>query len=244
MGRGATRESLIHWSRFLGQCFAKGESSSNSPVKLGNIAFSLRASVFSRRSLFLFVVLRRFAPRASRSARRRSISSWGVRSSKGMSETMKHMREGENATSTNMVRGRRFSGEKVQVGTRAPLNDEICSLTFCEGGCTRRRMGRAKNVLLFSFCGTNHKNTASLYAVARAIRDGSDSTFEASSEELCRILRAAGELPTEPSRTLRLHRMRASVRSSTYYELIADLSDSTSTGKLSLKKACRFAFKP
>ena len=89
-----------------------------------------------------------------------------------------------------------------------------------------------------------HKNTASLYAAARAVRDGSDATFEASSEELCHILRAAGELPTEPARTLRLRRTRATVRSSTYYELIADLSDNTSTGKLSLKKACRFAFKP
>ena len=108
----------------------------------------------------------------------------------------------------------------------------------------RRRMGRAKNAVVISFCGTNHKNTASLYAAARAIRDGSDSKFEARSVELCSILRAAGELPTEHSRTLRLRRVRASVRSSTYYELIADLSNSTSTGKLSLKKACRFAFKP
>lgn len=97
-----------------------------------------------------------------------------------------------------------------------------------------------------SFCGTEHKNKTSLYSAVCAIRDGSDATFEASSEELCRILRAAGELPIEPARTLRLRRMRVSVRSSTYYyyELIADLSDSTSTGKLSLKKACRSAFKP
>ena len=36
----------------------------------------------------------------------------------------------------------------------------------------------------------------------------------------------------------------ASVRSSTYYELLADLSGNTSIGKRSLKKACRFAFKP
>ena len=73
---------------------------------------------------------------------------------------------------------------------------------------------------------------------------GSDATFEASTEELCRPLRAAGEFPSEPARTLRLRRMRASVRSSTYYELLADLSDNTSIGKRSLKKACRFAFKP
>ena len=53
-----------------------------------------------------------------------------------------------------------------------------------------------------SFCGTEHKNKTSLYSAVCAIRDGSDATFEASSEELCRILRAAGELPIEPARTL------------------------------------------
>ena len=106
-----------------------------------------------------------------------------------------------------------------------------------------RHMGPAKNTVV-SFYGTKCKNKTSLYAAVCAVRDGSDTTFEASTEELCRLLRAAGELPSEPARTLRLRRMRASVRSSTYYELIADLSDNTSTGKLSLKKACRFAFKP
>ena len=107
----------------------------------------------------------------------------------------------------------------------------------------RQHMVREKHTAV-SFCGTKHTNKASLYTAVCAVRDGLDATFEASTEELCNLLRAAGELPTEPARTLRLRRMRAAVRSSTYYELIADLSDNTSTGKLSLKKACRFAFKP
>jgi hypothetical protein len=106
-----------------------------------------------------------------------------------------------------------------------------------------RHIKRAKNAVV-SFCGTKYKNKTSLYATVCAVRDGSDATFEASTEEFCSLLRAAGELPSEPARTLRLRRMRASVRSSTYHELIADLSDGTSTGKLSLKKASRFAFKP
>ena len=54
----------FHWSRFLGQCFSKGESSSNSPVKLGNMSFS---SISSRESRFLpFVMLRRDALRVRR----------------------------------------------------------------------------------------------------------------------------------------------------------------------------------
>ena len=99
----------------------------------------------------------------------------------------------------------------------------------------------AKKTVYFS--GVVYKNTATLYTAARALRDGTDTVFEANAEELCRILRAAGELDFDPARTLRLRRMRASVRSSVYFELIGDLSDNTSTGKLSLKKACRFAFK-
>ena len=94
------------------------------------------------------------------------------------------------------------------------------------------------------FSDTVYKSTVSLYTAARAMRDGTDAVFQANTEDLCRILRAAGELPFEPARTLRLRRIRASVRSSVYYELLADLSDNTSTGKVSLKKACRFAFKP
>ena len=94
------------------------------------------------------------------------------------------------------------------------------------------------------FSGAEYKNTVMLYAAARALRDGTDAVFEANTEDLCRIMRAAGELPSDPARTLRLRRMRASVRSSVYFELLWDLSDNTTTGKLSLKKACRFAFKP
>ena len=93
------------------------------------------------------------------------------------------------------------------------------------------------------FSGVVYKNTVTLYTATRAMRDGTDAVFQANTEDLCRILRAAGELPFEQARTLRLRRIRASVRSSVYYELLADLSDNTSTGKVSLKKACRFAFK-
>ena len=94
------------------------------------------------------------------------------------------------------------------------------------------------------FSDTVYKSTVSLYTAARAMRDGTNAVFEANTEELCRILRAAGEIPSDPARTLRLRRTRTSVRSSVYFELLGDLSDNTSTGKLSLKKACRFAFKP
>ena len=96
-----------------------------------------------------------------------------------------------------------------------------------------------------SFCGTKYKNKTSLYALVLFPPFGAVQTprsRRASTEELYRLLTAACELPSEPARTLRLRRMRASVRSSTYYELIADISDNT--GKLSRKKACRFAFKP
>jgi len=112
-----------------------------------------------------------------------------------------------------------------------------------------RHMGRAKNAVV-SFCGAKYKNKTSLYtAVFAVVRDAgcrvqTPPRSRRVPEELCRPLRAAGELPSEPARTLRLRRMRASVRSSTYYELLADLSDNTSIGKRSLKKACRFAFKP
>ena len=108
--------------------------------------------------------------------------------------------------------------------------------------CIQVHMVGARKIVCFS--GADYKNIVTLYAAARALRDGTDAVFEASTEDLCRILRAAGELPSDPARTLRLRRMRASVRSSVYFELLGDLSDQTSTGKLSLKKACRFAFKP
>ncbi len=82
----------------------------------------------------------------------------------------------------------------------------------------------------------------SLYTAASVKRDGPG--FDAASDELCRLLRNAGELPSDPARTLRLRRIQSFVNSKVYYELTADLSDTTTTGKLSLKKACRVAFKP
>ena len=101
-------------------------------------------------------------------------------------------------------------------------------------------MRRAKAVVLF--CGTAYKNKTSLYSAVCAIRDGSDATFKASTEELCRLLRAAGELPKEPINTLRLRRERVSSRSKIHYEISADMSDSTTKHRLSLKKACRATF--
>lgn len=94
-----------------------------------------------------------------------------------------------------------------------------------------------------SFLGRTYSAHAALYKAARAVRDGTDDQFDVGTIELCRLLRAAGELPSDPNRTLRLRRMECAVLSTRYYELEADLSDSTTTGKLSLKKACRAAFK-
>ena len=93
------------------------------------------------------------------------------------------------------------------------------------------------------FLGRSYPSQAALYSAARAVRDGSAARFEAGADELCRLLRAAGELPNDPNRTLRLRRMECTVINARYYELEADLSDNTTTGKLSLKKACRAAFK-
>ena len=100
-------------------------------------------------------------------------------------------------------------------------------------------MGRSNAVV--SFCGTEYKKKASLYSAVCAVRDGSDTQFEANAEELCRLLRAAGELPSD-SHTLRLRRERVSIRSKVYYEISADMSDNTTQRRLSLKKACRAAF--
>ena len=100
-------------------------------------------------------------------------------------------------------------------------------------------MGRSNAVV--SFCGTEFKKKASLYSAVCAVRDGSDTQFEANAEELCRLLRAAGELPSD-SHTLRLRRERVSIRSKVYYEISADMSDNTTQRRLSLKKACRAAF--
>lgn len=103
-------------------------------------------------------------------------------------------------------------------------------------------MGLSKKVV--TFCGEPYTSIASLYSATSAKRDGPDTVFEACSEEICILLRKAGELPADPTRTLRLRRIQSSVNSTVYYELMADLSDNTTTGKMSLKKACRTAFKP
>ena len=93
------------------------------------------------------------------------------------------------------------------------------------------------------FLGRSYSTQVALYKAACAARDGTELQFEAGTDELCRLLRAAGELPREPNRTLRLRRMEAVFKSTRYYDLVADLSDNTTTGKLSLKKACRSALK-
>jgi len=178
--------------------------------------------------------------------------SWGVSSVKlkGMSETrndMSVMREFLNAASTKTVRGRLFSGGMVQLNTRAPAKiTSYLAETFCECACADT-WGAQKTLSFLSAeqnTRTKHLSTPLFSPFGTRVAGFRRHTFEASTEELCRPLRAAGEFPSEPARTLRLRRMRASVRSSTYYELLADLSDNTSIGKRSLKKACRFAFKP
>lgn len=93
-----------------------------------------------------------------------------------------------------------------------------------------------------TFCGKTYTSIAALYSAACAKRDGPDAIFEACSGELCRLLCMAGELPSDPARTLRLRREKISLKTKTFYELTCDLSDNTS-GKVSLKKACRAAFK-
>ena len=92
------------------------------------------------------------------------------------------------------------------------------------------------------FIGKPYTSIASLYSAAGATRDGPD--FESCSDEICRLLRNGGELPIDPTRTLRLRREQSSIKSKVCYELKADLSDNTTSGALSLKKACRAAFKP
>ena len=100
-------------------------------------------------------------------------------------------------------------------------------------------MGRSKQPVHFQ--GANYQSIASLYSAASAIRDGSEIAFDACMQEFVRLLRAAGELSVE-TKPLRIRRVRACTRSKVYYDLFADLSDNTTTGKLSLRKACRVAF--
>ena len=76
--------------------FAKGEPSSNSPVKFGKKCFSWCLASTMRRPDLLVFAPSLAALRPIRSARRHSISSWGVSTLKlkGMSETRKGMRTG------------------------------------------------------------------------------------------------------------------------------------------------------
>ena len=91
------------------------------------------------------------------------------------------------------------------------------------------------------FLGSSHSSQASLYKATSTVRDGPESVFERSAPALVRLLCAGGELPTEPSRTLRLRRVKSATVKRSFYHLVADLSDGTTTGELSLKKACRAA---
>ena len=95
-----------------------------------------------------------------------------------------------------------------------------------------------------SFRGVTYTSVTSLYRAARAVRDGSDAAFDDSICELTRLLRNAHELPTDPTRTLRLRRVPSPTVRRSFFHLVADLRDGTTTTELSLKKACRAALSP
>ena len=92
------------------------------------------------------------------------------------------------------------------------------------------------------FLGQRHTSQASLYKAATAVRDGQYSTFELHTSALIALLRNVGELPTDSNCTLRLRRVKSSTVKRSFFHLVADLSDGTTTNELSLKKACRVAF--
>ena len=98
----------------------------------------------------------------------------------------------------------------------------------------------AKQTVLFR--GQPYSSQAALYKAAVAVRDGPDDTFELHVSALAALLRTATELPANPDRTLRLRRVKSSTVKRSFFHLVADLSDGTTTGELSLKKACRAAF--
>ena len=77
---------------------------------------------------------------------------------------------------------------------------------------------------------------------ATAVRDGQYSTFEFHTSALIALLCNVGELPTDSNCTLRLRRVKSSTVKRSFFHLVADLSDGTTTNELSLKKACRVAF--
>ena len=74
-----------------------------------------------------------------------------------------------------------------------------------------------------------------------AVRDGDESTFELHVPALAELLRTAGALPARANRTLRLRRIKSTTVKRSFFHLVADLSDGTTTEALSLKKACRSA---
>ena len=87
---------------------------------------------------------------------------------------------------------------------------------------------RRSSVVLLCLSVAPNTRRKPLYTLPFApFETGQTPTFEANAEELCRLLRAAGELPSDPTRTLRLRRERVSVRSKVYYEISADMSDNT-----------------
>jgi hypothetical protein len=92
---------------------------------------------------------------------------------------------------------------------------------------------------LIDFLGHAHTAQASLYKAATAVRDG--ETFEHNAPALVQLLRTGGELPPDPTKTLRLRRVKSTTIKRPFYHLVADLSDGTATEELSLKKACRAA---
>ena len=95
---------------------------------------------------------------------------------------------------------------------------------------------------LATFMGRAFTTQKDLYRAACLARDGDDDAFEAGAAELVRLLKKAGELPGEATaRVLRLRRIEGSGKA--YHHLVADLSDGTTAERLSLREACRAAFR-
>jgi hypothetical protein len=94
-----------------------------------------------------------------------------------------------------------------------------------------------------SFAGQTHTTMVSLYKAASAARDGPEDAFLSALPALAQVLQASGELPSDPARTLRLRRVKSTTVKRTFFHLVADLADGTTTSELSLKKACRAALR-
>ena len=93
------------------------------------------------------------------------------------------------------------------------------------------------------FAGMSHSTIVSLYRAASSVRDGPVDDFENGTPALTQLFQASGELPSDPSRTLRLRREESTTVKRTFFHLVADLADGTTTGELSLRKACRTALR-